>query len=58
MTNMTFVSASKVITFSLDPSTAAFSIRYANNGATWSAAVPSDMAASGEFQFSVTYPAA
>lgn len=56
ITNMTFVSATKIITASLDPSSSYFSLRYANNGATWSALTPSDMQTSGEFQFTAVYP--
>jgi hypothetical protein len=57
ITYMTFVSATKIITASLDPSSSYFSLRYANNGATWTGLTPSDMsAASGEFQFTAVYP--
>ena len=56
ITYMTFVSATKIITASLDPSSSYFSLRSANNGANWSALTPSDMGTSGEFQFTAVYP--
>jgi hypothetical protein len=54
--NMSVVSSTRFMIASLDPSSAFFSIRYINNGATWGPLDPSNMGTNGEFQFSVFYP--